>query len=471
MSIPISFKNAKDNIKQIKNHLILTKRTNDVNNFMSAFIGDKENNKVYIPFKYCSKFFEHLINYDEFDNKMGENVSPFTYNEMYPLRDKQVPVVDEAMKMLFEKHTVILNLHTGFGKTVCATYLSSLLGGVTFIIMKSEILIDQWDFSFKNFTIGSKIYIVGGKNTISIYEANIVICMNLRIEKVPVDFLLHHVTTLIIDEVDDLCTCTGINAILRVCPRYIISCTATLRRRDGMIDFLYLFSGKNNLIRVKYEGPLKIYKVLTGIKVKIKKQKNGKVNWTALNRSLFEHEERNKLICALIDLNKNYKVLNLTWYKDHVETIYDCLKRKNPNKSCTKFYGTQKSYNDSDVLISTISKTARGFDEKTFCKDFGGVNLNVLVLVGTTKSLVLMEQIIGRILRSDNPIVYYLIDDNPISKSHWKECVPLFKELNGDIETLNMKQNKNTLKVNQKQLELNSKIKIAKINIFLNQKS
>jgi len=471
MSIPITFNEAKENIEQIKNHLILTKRTDNINGMISAFVTDKDNDRVFIPFKYCLKFFEQLICLDKVTN-----VSPLELKEEFKLRKKQEPVVEQALNMLHESNTLTLNLHTGFGKTIVSLFLCTFLGGVSFFILKSKILIDQWIFSSEYVANGVKIYVVGEKNNKgppfvqSIYDANIVICMNLRIEKVPIDFLVNHVTTLVIDEVDDLCTPTGINAILRVCPKYIINCTATLRRRDGMIDFLYLTSGKKNLIRRKYEGPLKIYKVLTGVKVKIKKQINGKVNWTELNKSLFDHEERNKLICALTKMNQQHKILILTWYKYHVKCIYNLLKKK--NDSCTFFYDTQKTYNDSDILISTISKVSRGFDEKTFCKDFNGKNINVLILVGSTKSLVLMEQMIGRILRSNNPIMYYLIDDNPISKSHYNEGLPLFKELNGSFETINMKKQKNFKEpdVIQKQLEFDSKVKITKINAFLNMK-
>ena len=79
-----------------------------------------------------------------------------------------------------------------------------------------------------------------------------------------------------------------------------------------------------------------------------------------------------------------------------------------------------------------------------------------------------MEQIIGRILRSDNPIMYYLIDNNPISKKHYNETLPLFKELNAEIETVNMKPGNNSLKSIQKQSDFNCKVNITKINAILN---
>ena len=61
--------------------------------------------------------------------------------------------------------------------------------------------------------------------------------MSGRIDKIPQE-LLDAVGFLIIDEAHTFCTETRIKSLLRVKPRYIISCTATPDREDGLYSMI-----------------------------------------------------------------------------------------------------------------------------------------------------------------------------------------------------------------------------------------
>ena len=59
----------------------------------------------------------------------------------------------------------------------------------------------------------------------------------------------------------------------------------------------------------------------------------------------------------------------------------------------------------------------------------------MLILTGSTKSLVSVEQQCGRVFRSDTPIIIDLVDDNRICKGHWRERLKYYKhpDQNGTI--------------------------------------
>lgn len=151
------------------------------------------------------------------------------------------------------------------------------------------------------------------------------------------------------------------------------------------------------------------------------------------------------MIVDIANIKKDKKIIIMTWTKRHVELLYKKFSEEYPDESVDTFYGTKKRYKNSRILIATIDKLNRGFDEKSFCPDFDGTRLNCLFLVSTTRSKVLVEQMVGRVLRSDDPSVYYFIDDNNISKVHYRECRPVFKGLNAKIKTIDKGD-----KINQK---------------------
>ena len=81
--------------------------------------------------------------------------------------------------------------------------------------------------------------------------------------------------------------------------------------------------------------------------------------------------------------------------------------------------GKKKSYIESKVLIGTMSKIGTGFDQSSACENYSGKRFNLLILTSSIKKESMLEQNVGRVFRDSNPIVYHLVDNDPIIISHW----------------------------------------------------
>ena len=138
------------------------------------------------------------------------------------------------------------------------------------------------------------------------------------------------------------------------------------------------------------------------------------------------------MILDCIKCNMHRKIMILTPQKEHVEILFKLLHENGIDVAT--LYKNQRNYDDSHVLIGTIPKMGTGFDEKNACHNFKGRESDLLFLVTSiaiTKiegsemgDISLFEQVRGRIMRSNDPAVFYFEDDLDIVKRHVKGCLP-----------------------------------------------
>ena len=103
-----------------------------------------------------------------------------------------------------------------------------------------------------------------------------------------------------------------------------------------------------------------------------------------------------------------------------------------------ELYGTKKNYQTKDILIGTGSKMGVGFDEANFCDDYDGRASDLLLMCYTFASWAPFEQVRGRGLRSENPIVVVFNDNNNMTKKHIRKMKKWAIESNGQIFDLNI---------------------------------
>nr|QBK91142.1 MAG: A18-like helicase [Pithovirus LCPAC202] len=343
------------------------------------------------------------------------------------LYDSQISFVNDGMAALQKNGHIILALYTGAGKTVVSAYLATYDPGLTLVLCASTTLLPQWKSTFNAFT-DAKVWIVGEQPP---EAANVIICMDTRFDKLPIEYLMK-IKMVIIDEADCFPTPTRFPSFLKLEPKYIIAATATPNRSDGMFVAMEAVCGKEKIVKISNK-PFNVMRYETGINVKIVKNKQGTPDWAKLVRSLCENEDRNKLIIDIVTMNleQNFKILILTWRADHVvflEKTIASMKIKVDQMS-----GNKRSYRDSDVLIGTIGKLGRGFDEKASCSDFNGIRLDLLLLVGSMRSITLLEQVAGRVFRAQFPNIIHFCDANHISKAHWSAASPWYISRKGMI--------------------------------------
>ena len=365
------------------------------------------------------------------------------------LYEEQLPVAETNYQQLLTHGTTICNLPTGSGKTVYGAYLAAKLKKITLIVFTMGILEKQWADTFRNFTdatiwatslappkpkketedLSERLEQLSIKEVPLANIPQVILSTNLSIDKVPPEWL-SKVGTLIIDEAHQFGTQSRLDALMKVYPRYVIAATATFKREDGMEQAIQTICGLIGVTKISTK-PFQVIKYHTGVVVPLKHNIRGQLDWISLLTDLCRHEYRNKLICDMVKHYKDAKILIMSRRKEHVQTLEKALTQA--DEKVSSMYGTKRHYNDARVLIGTVSKIGTGFDEKALCQDFNGHRIDLLILTCSIKSLELLEQVVGRAFRSKEPTVIHMVDNNNISKSHWKGALRWYKSRQGSI--------------------------------------
>lgn len=112
-----------------------------------------ENDKyLYLPRRFKSNYecdYVHALNDDEFKLEPLDNIRFFGN-----LKPEQNDLMNEILPSYYENGNIngIIKARPGFGKTVCAAYLTSVLKLKTLIILDNSKLVEQWLDSYLKFT-------------------------------------------------------------------------------------------------------------------------------------------------------------------------------------------------------------------------------------------------------------------------------------------------------------------------------
>ncbi len=427
-------------------------------------------------------------------NKFNDRVIPpvntpavnfeFTKTEATSLRDEQIPVVNEALKHLDDYSTTTLNIRTGFGKTICSFYIAAEINEKTLIIVTGDTIKTGWYKAGCEHT-NAKIDIVKGftvagnrkdkftvdeckqwlknkelnpknnrkiKINAAVYnnllydskeyglikgelygydiDADILICMKDRYKYVPRDWP----NVLIIDEADTFCNKTGIESILWFRPTYVMILTATYERED-MLHKILEYVGDNHKIVRELKRDYKVFKFETGLKPTREYNSDFTLDWDTYMKSVINDPERIEQIIEFLSQNvKDHKILVLSSCIKIIEDLESELTSR--SIKCDTLTGTKKAYNDSNVLLGTLGKLGRGFDEKNFCEDYSGIRINLLLLTTTFQSSTLYTQTVGRVMRACNPIVVHMVDDDTTAENHWKKACKFYNKSGATVVSM-----------------------------------
>jgi superfamily II DNA or RNA helicase len=336
------------------------------------------------------------------------------------LLQRQQEITDETIDLLSKNNTILLSLYTGFGKTIYALWVVSVLKYKTLVLCHRKIIIEQWGESIKKYLPGTTWCILDPK--IKDYSKyNIVIANVINIPKFG-ETMYSDFGTLVIDEIHTVCTEKFSTSLKSLFPKYAIGLSATPDRSDGMDRIIDLYIGTDRIVR-KMWRIFNVYKLETGIKPEYTTTADGTMNWNSVLQSLAQNSDRNLLLCNIISYFRHRTILVLVKLIDHAKLLQDLL--TNMGIQVSTFMNTDKFVNyTSPVLIATYSKGGVGFDHP---------GLDMLLLAADVEENFM--QYLGRVFRKDTtfPIVVDLVDQLSSCKTHSTSRNSVYKEVGGTV--------------------------------------
>lgn len=407
------------------------------------------------------------------------SLRPYQQNFYKELSDRKI--------LTEENPTALVDVYPGFGKTIVGCKSSADLNLLTCVLTPLKFLETSWINVFKTFS-DARLWIVGDKKSTkeytelfdnidnicisreeikeyktkhnnktpkywthdgysNIYVPDVIICMIDRVSHIP-DEIIQRVGTLIIDEAHMFCTDNRISNILKFFPKYVMCLTATPIRSDGKNKMLSHLVGDNTQI-TRLPPKYKVIRCNTNIRYNINKKNIYSVR-TSENMLVNDFNDylsklqkdtiRNDMIAKLCDvlIKADRKIIVMCRFKDHVLNIQQSLDKLSIKNDYVM--GSKAKYKDSTVLMGTMSKMGTGFDEANVCEDFKGMKSDTLILTSSVKETSQLYQLMGRVFRSDNPLIIFLHDDYEVCDKHWKTNMKLLKQHDVEIEEVDLEE-------------------------------
>ena len=380
---------------------------------------------IYLPFCWALKNIQAA-------NRPDRSVFPsMNVTFVGNLRPLQIEVRSEALSLLNKHGSCILSLYTGAGKTITSINIATRTKLKTMILCHRLVLIDQWKSSILKFCPSAKIQILKGtdkKAADALDESNDFFIMNaLNVAKKGHSYY-DCIGTMIVDEVHTMATQCLSEAFNYVNPRYLIGLSATPYRSDGMDALLDAYFGKKKIYRKLFHEH-SVYKVTTTFVPEFQIAQNGKMDWNSLIESQTSEPNRNELIVRIVRFFRDRNFLILSKRVNQVTWLVNRFKEL--GESVTSLVGLKKSCDfSSRILVATVQKAGVGFDHP---------KLDSLVIASDVAEYFI--QYLGRIFRREDvqPIVFDILDQNPVLTKHYRARQKIYKDHGGTIEKFNFK--------------------------------
>jgi len=406
-----------EQIQTINNDLIIKIPSNKYNKSapvkeISTYFLD-DNNYVYIPFAYGSAKLK-------LPRRPREKFPAMKVEFTGSLRDEQIEVKKEALKILSKTSSIILSLFTGFGKTIMAINLACEIRLKTLIIVNKIVLINQWEESILKFCPTAKIQKLTSKSELD-EDCDFFIMNATNIPKKKKTFF-KKIALCIVDELHLIMAESLSKSLQCIFPRYLIGLSATPYRTDGLDPLIELYFGSNRIVRILKRKHI-VYKVHTGFKPKMELTESGKLNWGAILDAQCNNIERNELIISICKKFKDRNILILTKRVEQGKYLYDRLLEE--GVMVQSLLKSQQEFDrECKVLVASSSKCSTGFDFK---------KLDCLIFASDIVDYVI--QSVGRIMRTKEgvPIIIDLVDDNKILEKHFKSREEVYIEIGAEI--------------------------------------
>jgi superfamily II DNA or RNA helicase len=402
-----------------------------------CFSVNTKTDAVYIPLAMWTNY------YDAFPfqkktypkTKITSLREPFTKaTDPKKYRDQDV-VFLSAVDRLERQGCVFLSLNTGFGKTFLGCHLACYLKLKTAVICHLSLVNDQWVSEFEKYTTARVQRIKGDKGldpTADVYIIGVKKSSMMSRE----DFI--GIGTVIVDEAHMVTMTTFSKSLQKFTPRYLIGLSATPTRDDGLHKIFPLFFGpaKQFIVRTEIKD-FTVIKMETHFQPKTEYrfvQGSPTLAWDIFVGSLEKNPARQQIAVELACRHSNeHRILILCHYIAQSTAIYNELVKREQNVEL--LVGAKKTWNSGcQILVAGTKKAGVGFNDPT---------LTMLILMSPTKRVAQFE---GRI-RTNNNIIYDLVDDSKILENHWRERERWYNRRGASIRVVSTRESEEVAQV------------------------
>ena len=369
----------------------------------------------------------------------------------------QVNVVNKFMNHIKNGNCGgLLDLYTGFGKTVVGLYIIYLLKVKTIIIVHKGFLVDQWTERIQEYLPDARIGKIQGQ-IIDIEDKDIVIGMlqSLSMKEYPDDQFSSFGLTLV-DEVHHMSAEVFVRALQCVVTKYTLGLSATMNRKDGLSKVFKLFLGdvihkekrddNNNVIVKAIE-----FNTTDEEFNEIEYDYRGNPKFSTMITKLCKFNIRSEYILSIIqnelEINSKQQIIVLAHNKSLLTYLYKAIEHRKFAQVGYYLGGMKqkdlKLSETKQILIATYAMASEGLDIKT---------LTTLVLA-TPKTDI--EQSVGRILRvkDNNPLIIDIVDTHDIFKKQWLKRRAFYHKNGYTINFTNNYNSNNWIELKKKSIK------------------
>jgi len=368
----------------------------------------------------------------------GQDIDVNFDGELRPIQEEAIKCVMKALRDPC-KTGAILCLGCGFGKTVVAIKIMSLIRKKTLVVVHKDFLLQQWKERIGEFLPGTKVGTIKAK-TIDVQDKDVVIAslQSLSMKEYSED-LFNDFGFAIFDECHHTSAEVFSQALRKLCIKYTLGLTATPKRKDGLTKVFLHHLGDIEYSSGKRKDNMRvIFKEFYSIDPLYSKEYllySKKPNIARMLTNICDYQPRTDFIvdilCDILKDEPDRKCLVLTDRRDQVENL--AAKLKGRSIEVGLYYGgmKDKDLKESEtkrVIVGSYSYVSEGFDVKA---------LNTLLLASPKTDVV---QIVGRILRekpeerAHTPLVIDIVDAFSVFPNQGKRRMTYYKSCKYDVE-------------------------------------
>ena len=350
------------------------------------------------------------------------------------LRDYQKPIVKAYMDAVKSPAGGggLLDVPCGWGKTLMALWIITLLKKKTLVIVHKSFLLNQWEERIKEFLPTAKIGRIQGP-IMDIEGADIVIGMlqSLSMKSYP-ESTWKCFGLMIVDECHHISSEVFSRALVTIVTKYTLGLSATMKRKDGLTDVFKMFLGDivYSVERKKEDNVLIkgiVYRSNDPEFEETELDYRGNPKYSTMVSKICSYNDRTEFILKVIekelaDYDEEQQIMILAQQKSILVYIHDAIKHRRIATVGYYVGGMKeedlKASEDKTVICATYQMAAEGLDIKS---------LSSLILATPRTDI---TQAVGRILRvkRERPLVVDIVDTHDVFRRQYSKRKTFYRK-------------------------------------------